>query len=101
VSLLFGSNVTSERLAQRAKQALETISMDDGMQIDFNDEQPAKANSPRTEARLSGSNVTANRLVQLSKQALGIISTDEGMQIELSDETQKNCNDAQPEKTAS
>jgi hypothetical protein len=32
--LLRGSNVTEERLAQRAKQLLETVPMDEGINID-------------------------------------------------------------------
>jgi hypothetical protein len=51
------------------------------MQIDFNDEQPRKAFSPRKESRLPDSNVTPERDLQKEKQEADIVSTDDGMQM--------------------
>jgi hypothetical protein len=40
------------------KQSLEMVTIDEGMQIDSNDEHPAKADSPRIETLLPDSNLT-------------------------------------------
>jgi hypothetical protein len=52
------------RLSQSLKQDLAIVSIDDGMQIGWSDEQFAKADSPRTEAFEPDSNVTFERLLQ-------------------------------------
>jgi hypothetical protein len=56
------------------------------MQIDFSDEQLAKANSSVSEIFESLSNVTPERLEQFLKQDFETISTEEGRQIDSSDE---------------
>jgi anti-sigma regulatory factor (Ser/Thr protein kinase) len=56
-----------------------------GIQIDFSDEQPRNAKSPRIESREPTSNVTLERFAHPEKQRTEMISTDEGRQIDCSD----------------
>jgi hypothetical protein len=44
-----GANVRSESFVQSLKQHLQIVSIDQGMQIDFSDEQPSNADSPQIE----------------------------------------------------
>jgi hypothetical protein len=84
------SNVTLQSLSQLLKQASQSATVDDGIEMVSSDEQNTKADSPRLATREKGSNVTSDRFVQQSKQLLGIVSTDEGMQIVCSDWQQSN-----------
>jgi hypothetical protein len=80
------ANVNSESLAQLPKQYWESVSIDDGMQIDRIDEQYANACSPRNEIWEPNSNVTLERLKQQLKHAAEIASTDDGIETARSDE---------------
>jgi hypothetical protein len=67
---------------QPEKQNAEIISIDDGMQTDRSDSQPANAASPSIEIRQPDSNVKLESAVQSLKQDLDTVSTDEGMRID-------------------
>jgi hypothetical protein len=72
--------VTLARQWQLLKHALDTISIDEGIQIDRSSEQKAKADSSKTEMRQSTSKVQVERFQIGLKQAVAIVSIDEGMQ---------------------
>jgi hypothetical protein len=55
-------------LAQPLKQDAEMASTEDGIQIDFSDEHPTHADSPRIEILQPTSNARKERLVQLEKK---------------------------------
>jgi hypothetical protein len=59
--------------------------MEEGIHIDFSNEQPEKADSPRIETLQPGSNVTAERFLHAEKQSSEMIVTDEGTQIDVSE----------------
>jgi hypothetical protein len=63
------------------------------MQIDFNDEQNPKTDSPRVDSLLTASNATSERFVHFQKQCPEMTSTDEGIEI--------NCSDLHVEKADS
>jgi hypothetical protein len=60
--------------------------MDEGMQIDRSDEQPANADSPSVESLEPDPNVNTERRTQGEKHDRDIVSIDEGRQIDRSDE---------------
>jgi hypothetical protein len=62
------------------------VTTDEGIQIDFSDEQPENAPSARFETWHPVANVTLERLVHAEKQDPARISTDEGIQIDSNDE---------------
>jgi hypothetical protein len=57
-------------------------STDEGMQIDFRDEQASNADSPSLDIRERLSNVTVERSSHIEKQKFEITSIDDGMQID-------------------
>jgi hypothetical protein len=64
------------------KQNPEIVSIDEGRQIDWSDEQDANASAPKLESLEPDSNVTCESAVQSRKQLLAIVSIDEGIQID-------------------
>jgi hypothetical protein len=79
------SNVKDDRFPQLVKQLPETVSTDEGMQIDSN-EQPRNADSPRIEIAEPSSNLRSESCPQPQKQDLEIVSTDNEIQIDRSRE---------------
>jgi hypothetical protein len=77
--------MTLDRDEQHAKDHLETVSMDEGRQIDRSDEQLQKAPWPSSESLLLPSNVTVKSCAVEAKQSLEMTSIDEGMQIDFKD----------------
>jgi hypothetical protein len=68
------------RFSQSPKQDDEIVSIDEGREIDRNDEHIANPDSPRIASREPGSNLKSESALQQMKQHLPIISTDDGMQ---------------------
>jgi hypothetical protein len=57
-------NVTAERRVHPQKQYWQSVSTDEGMQIDPSDEQPSNARSPMNKSPEPESNVTVSRDMQ-------------------------------------
>jgi hypothetical protein len=62
------------------------VLIDEGIQIDWSDEQFSNADGPRVETLEQLSNVKIERFVQFQKQEFQMIAIDEGIQIDWSDE---------------
>jgi hypothetical protein len=90
-SLQPGSNVTVAR-PHSSKQRAEMTSIDDGLHIEFRDEQEEKAERPSCVIPEPLSNVTVERREHLSKQEFAIFVVDEGIQMDVSDEQEANAN---------
>jgi hypothetical protein len=71
---------------------VEIVTMDEGRQIDVNDEQPQNARLPRIETLQLLSNSTLCRNRQKAKHNFEIVSTDEGIQIDRRDGQPENAN---------
>jgi hypothetical protein len=76
---------------QSKKQPDEMVSIDEGIQIDWSDEQFSNADSPRVETLQQLSNVKIERFAQSKKHFLEMVSSDEGIQIDWSDEQLPNA----------
>jgi hypothetical protein len=70
----------------RQKQQAEIVLIDEWMQIDRSDEQPAKTYAPIYKRSERDSNVTFDRFVQSRKQEAQMAKIDEGIQTDRSDE---------------
>jgi hypothetical protein len=68
--------------------------MDEGMQIDWSDEQPEKADSPIRLSLGPDSNVTIASEVDDEKHSLGRMLTEAGTQIDFSDGKYENADSA-------
>jgi hypothetical protein len=77
-----GPAVTLESCPQAAKQRHPIISIDEGRQIDSNEEQLLNAESSRIDSRQSCSNETFDRLLQRQKHPLEIRSSEDGIAID-------------------
>jgi hypothetical protein len=75
-----------ERLSQDAKQHLEIVTIDEGMEIDRSAQQSLNAASSRIETLAPDSNPKFDRFLQDVKQHLEMVSTDEGIVIDRSDQ---------------
>jgi hypothetical protein len=73
---------------------LPSISTEEGMKIDENNEQPENADSAIDESWEIDSNVTVERDLHPDKHDLPSISTEEGMKIDESDEQSWNADSA-------
>jgi hypothetical protein len=67
------------------------VSIDEGIQIDWSDEQLSNAQQPSFETLQPFSNVKIERFVQLQKHFLEMVSIDEGIEIDWSDEQFSNA----------
>jgi hypothetical protein len=85
------SKVTLDRALQCEKQSEEMVLIDEGIQIDWSDEQFSNADSPSFETLEPRSNVKRERFVQFRKQFSEMVSIDEGIQIDSSDEQLQNA----------
>jgi hypothetical protein len=79
-------------LLQRAKQRLEMVSIDEGIQIERSDWHPPNADSPKIETLEPDSNAKFESEPHPSKQDLEIVCMDEGIQIEESREHAAKAN---------
>jgi hypothetical protein len=70
------------RFAQPTKQFSESVSIDEGRDIDSSDEQYAKAFRPRFETFDPDSNTKLESFWHVRKQSSGIISIRDGMEID-------------------
>jgi hypothetical protein len=61
---------------------LESLSTDEGIQIDWSDEHCENADSPRSESLQPHSNAAEERALHSLKHDLEIVSTDEGNEID-------------------
>jgi hypothetical protein len=85
VSVAPDSNVTASSDLQPPKQSLPRTLTDDGIQIDFNDEQSENARSSIRDSFDRDSNAKFSSRKHRKKQDSQRISTDEGKAIDVSD----------------
>jgi hypothetical protein len=84
------SNMTASREVQPAKQYLQRNTTENGIVIDFNDEQFQNADSEIDWSLESDSNVTFEIDVQNERQDLPRISRERGFEIDFNDEQPSN-----------
>jgi hypothetical protein len=78
--------VPVERDSHLLKHCWQSVSTDEGIQIDESDEQSSNAEGPMDESREPESKITLEIVLQLAKQESPNFVTPEGMQIEERDQ---------------